>query len=80
MITSGVHTGRVNLENSQGLRWYPPLEPGSLPVVRIESDFDAPLKHGDLVTVELQTEKVGVHAVTLRYRVFPDLWAIRSDL
>ena len=42
----------------------------ALPVVRIESDFDAPLAHGDLVTVELETEKLGIHALTLRYRVF----------
>ena len=42
----------------------------ALPVVRIESDFETPLAHGDLVTVELETEKVGVHALTLRYRVF----------
>ncbi len=41
----------------------------ALPVVRIETDFERPLAHGDLVTVELETEKVGVHALTLRYRV-----------
>ncbi len=41
----------------------------ALPVVRIESDFESPLAHGDLVTVELETEKVGVHALALRYRV-----------
>ncbi len=41
----------------------------ALPVVRIESDFDSPLAHGDLVTIEVETEKIGVHALTLRYRV-----------
>lgn len=42
----------------------------ALPVVRIETDFESPLAHGDLVAIELETERVGVHAVTLRYRVF----------
>ena len=42
----------------------------ALPVVRIESDFESPLAHGDLVTVELETEKVGAHALTLRFRIF----------
>jgi 4-hydroxybenzoyl-CoA thioesterase len=42
----------------------------ALPVVRIETDFETPLAHGDLVTIELETERVGVHALTLRYRVF----------
>ena len=42
----------------------------ALPVVRIETDFETPLAHGDLVTIELETEKIGVHALTLRYRVF----------
>ncbi len=42
----------------------------ALPVVHIESDFETPLAHGDLVTIELETEKLGVHALTLRYRVF----------
>ena len=42
----------------------------ALPVVRIETDFETPLAHGDLVTIELETERIGVHALTLRYRVF----------
>jgi 4-hydroxybenzoyl-CoA thioesterase len=42
----------------------------ALPVVRIETDFETPLQHGDLVTIELETERIGVHAVTLRYQVF----------
>jgi 4-hydroxybenzoyl-CoA thioesterase len=42
----------------------------ALPVVHVETDFESPLAHGDLVTVEVETEKVGQHAVTLRYRVF----------
>jgi 4-hydroxybenzoyl-CoA thioesterase len=41
----------------------------ALPVVHVETDFESPLAHGDLVTVELETEKVGTHAVTLGYRV-----------
>jgi 4-hydroxybenzoyl-CoA thioesterase len=42
----------------------------ALPVVHVETDFETPLAHGDLVTVEFETEKIGEHAVTLRYRVF----------
>lgn len=42
----------------------------ALPVVRIETDFERPLAHGDLVTVELEAERIGAHSVTLRYRVF----------
>ncbi len=42
----------------------------ALPVVRIETDFESPLAHGDLVTIALETEKIGVHALTLRYEVF----------
>ncbi len=41
----------------------------ALPVVHVETDFERPLAHGDLVTVELETERIGVHALTLRYRV-----------
>ncbi len=41
----------------------------ALPVVHIESDFESPLAHGDLVTIELETEKIGAHAITLRYHV-----------
>jgi 4-hydroxybenzoyl-CoA thioesterase len=42
----------------------------AFPVVWIETGFDTPLAHGDLVTIELETERIGEHAVTLRYRVF----------
>jgi 4-hydroxybenzoyl-CoA thioesterase len=42
----------------------------ALPVVHIETDFESPLAHGDLVTVELETESIGAHALVLRYRVF----------
>jgi YbgC/YbaW family acyl-CoA thioester hydrolase len=42
----------------------------ALPVVRIETDFDRPLQHGDLVTVELETLALGAHSVSLAYRVF----------
>ena len=42
----------------------------AFPVVRIETDFEHPLAHGDLVTVELETERVGEHSITLHYRVF----------
>jgi 4-hydroxybenzoyl-CoA thioesterase len=41
----------------------------AFPVVRIETDFERPLAHGDHATVELETERVGEHSVTLRYRV-----------
>ncbi len=39
------------------------------PVVHIETDFESPLAHGDLVTVELETEAIGTSSVTLRYSV-----------
>jgi 4-hydroxybenzoyl-CoA thioesterase len=42
----------------------------ALPVVRVETDFESPLAHGDLVTVELETERIGAHSITLRYRIF----------
>ena len=42
----------------------------ALPVVQIETDFDRPLQHGNLVTVELETLSMGAHSVTLAYRVF----------
>jgi 4-hydroxybenzoyl-CoA thioesterase len=38
-------------------------------VLRIETDYERPLAHGDHATVELETERVGAHSVTLRYRV-----------
>jgi 4-hydroxybenzoyl-CoA thioesterase len=42
----------------------------AMPVVRIETDFDRPLQHGDLLTLELETLGLGRHSVTLAYRVF----------
>jgi 4-hydroxybenzoyl-CoA thioesterase len=42
----------------------------AFPVVRIETDFERPLAHGDHVTVELETERIGARSVALRYRVF----------
>ncbi len=42
----------------------------SFPAVRIETDFERPLAHGDQVTVELETEKLGDRSITIRYRVF----------
>jgi 4-hydroxybenzoyl-CoA thioesterase len=42
----------------------------ALPVVRIETDFDQPLAHGDHVTIELETTGTGEHSVSVAYRVF----------
>ena len=42
----------------------------AFPVVHIETDFARPLAHGDLVTVELETERIGAHSIGLHYRVF----------
>ena len=42
----------------------------AMPVVRIETDFERPLAHGDIVTIELETEAIGTSSVTLRYKVF----------
>ncbi len=45
----------------------------ALPVVHIETDFERPLAHGDVVTIELETLALGEHSVTLGYRVYrPD--------
>jgi 4-hydroxybenzoyl-CoA thioesterase len=45
----------------------------AFPAVHIETDFERPLQHGDVVTVELETERVGAKSVTLCYRVYrPD--------
>ncbi len=41
----------------------------AFPVVHIETDFSRPLAHGDLTTVELEVERIGVHSVTLQYHV-----------
>ncbi len=40
------------------------------PVVRIETDFHHPLKHGDEISVELTCLRLGKSSVTLRYRIF----------
>ena len=42
----------------------------ALPVVHLETEFERPLAHGDLVTIELETLALGEHSVTLGYRVF----------
>ncbi len=42
----------------------------ALPVVHIETDFVRPLAHGDVLTVEIETLSIGVHSVTLGYKVF----------
>ncbi len=45
----------------------------AFPSVHMETDFSRPLQHGDVVTIELVTERVGAKSVTLRYNVFrPD--------
>ncbi|HVI97193.1 MAG TPA: hotdog domain-containing protein, partial [Anaeromyxobacter sp.] len=36
----------------------------------LETEFERPLAHGDLVTIELETLALGEHSVTLGYRVF----------
>ncbi len=44
-------------------------DPGvAFPLVRVESSFDAPLKHGEQVGIELTTVRVGEHSLTLRFR------------
>ena len=42
----------------------------AMPVVHIETDFVRPLQHGDVITIQLSTLKLGTHSVTLRYEVF----------
>jgi 4-hydroxybenzoyl-CoA thioesterase len=45
----------------------------AFPAVHQSTDFERPLQHGDVVTVELETERVGEKSVTLRYRIYrPD--------
>ena len=45
----------------------------AFPAVHVETDFERPLQHGDLVRVELETERVGAKSIALRYRVYrPD--------
>jgi acyl-CoA thioesterase FadM len=42
--------------------------------VHQSTDFERPLQHGDVVTIELETEAVGSKSVTVRYRVYrPDV-------
>jgi 4-hydroxybenzoyl-CoA thioesterase len=41
----------------------------AFPAVHIETDFERPLQHGDVVTVELETERVGSKSVTVLYRI-----------
>lgn len=38
-----------------------------LPAVHIESDFHAPLRFGDVVTIETTCEKVGTKSAVMRY-------------
>jgi 4-hydroxybenzoyl-CoA thioesterase len=46
----------------------------SFPAVHIETDFERPLVHGDRVTVEIETEKVGEKSISLSYRIYrPEL-------
>ncbi len=40
------------------------------PAVRVECEFRAPLRFGDLVDVEVTCDRVGRSSVTLRYRAF----------
>ena len=39
-------------------------------IVHVESDFRAPLRHGDVITVEVATARLGTRSVTMRYRTF----------
>jgi 1,4-dihydroxy-2-naphthoyl-CoA hydrolase len=40
----------------------------ALPIVHAESDYQAPLRVGDVVTVELRADRVGRTSFRLRYR------------
>jgi 4-hydroxybenzoyl-CoA thioesterase len=42
----------------------------AFPLVHIETDFSRPLKHGDAVTLQLSTVKLGEHSATMRFEVF----------
>jgi 4-hydroxybenzoyl-CoA thioesterase len=42
----------------------------AFPVVHIQSDFETPLQHGDLVTVQVGVSKVSEHSITLNYEVY----------
>jgi 4-hydroxybenzoyl-CoA thioesterase len=41
----------------------------AFPLVHIETDFSRPLKHGDAVTLQLSTVKLGEHSATMRFEV-----------
>lgn len=42
----------------------------AFPVVHIETDFQTPLQHGDLVTIQVGVSKVSSHSITLIYEVY----------
>lgn len=41
-----------------------------LPTVHLETDFNRPLRYGDLIEVEVSVLKIGNSAITFGYRVF----------
>lgn len=41
-----------------------------LPAVRVEMDFRAPLRYGDVVRIETSCEKIGNKSAVLLYRMF----------
>ena len=43
--------------------------PWVVPIAHSEADYKFPIRHGDVVTVEIQVERVGRASFTLRYRV-----------
>ncbi len=46
-------------------------DPGiAFPVVHMESDFTAPLQHGDQVSIELTAARIGERSLTVRFRTF----------
>jgi 4-hydroxybenzoyl-CoA thioesterase len=42
----------------------------AFPVRHIETDFEEPLQHGDLVTIQVGVTKVSSHSITLIYEVY----------
>jgi 4-hydroxybenzoyl-CoA thioesterase len=40
------------------------------PIVHVDSDFKIPLQHGDLITIEVTTAKIGNRSLAMRYRAF----------
>jgi 4-hydroxybenzoyl-CoA thioesterase len=45
------------------------VEKIGFPAVRVENDFKAPLKFGDVADVEISVEKVGAKSIVFRYQL-----------